>query len=358
MAALLFHWKGMVMALLDELEGLREKALAEIAAADSPDRLEEVRVRYLGRSGLLKDMMARIKEVPPADKKLAGQRLNAVKSELESGWEERKQGVGTVVAAGPRPDPTLPGRTQPLGTLHPLTQAVERFIGIFERLGFTIHQGPEIEDVFHNFDALNMPDDHPVRDQADTFVLEDNAIVRSQTSTVQVRVMEQHVRQYGGGADMPPIRITSPGRTYRPDSVDATHHYGFSQIEGLAVDRNVTMADLKGFLALFARETFGKDTLTRFRPSFFPFTEPSAELDISCVFCRQKGCRVCKQSGWVELGGCGMVDPNVFDSVGIDSELFTGFAFGFGIERVAMFMLGIDDIRRFSENDLRFLRQF
>jgi phenylalanyl-tRNA synthetase alpha chain len=157
---------------------------------------------------------------------------------------------------------------------------------------------------------------------------------------------------------MPPIRIVSPGRTYRPDSVDATNHYGFSQIEGLAVDRDVTMADLKGFLALFARETFGQDTVTRFRPSFFPFTEPSAELDISCIFCRGKGCRVCKHSGWVELGGCGMVDPNVFDTLGIDSEIFTGFAFGFGIERVAMFMLGVDDIRRFSENDLRFLRQF
>jgi phenylalanyl-tRNA synthetase alpha chain len=242
--------------------------------------------------------------------------------------------------------------------MHPVTQAMERFAGTFEKLGFTVRTGPEIEDVFHNFDALNMPDDHPVRDQADTFVLENNAILRSQTSTVQTRVMEEHVKKFGGGAGMPPIRIVSPGRTYRPDSVDATHHYGFSQIEGLAVDRDVTMADLKGFLALFARETFGQDTVTRFRPSFFPFTEPSAELDISCVFCHGKGCRVCKQSGWVELGGCGMVDPAVFDTLGIDSEIFTGFAFGFGIERVAMFMLGVDDIRRFSENDLRFLRQF
>ncbi len=346
------------MSLLDELERMRENALADIAGASSPELLEAARVRHLGRSGLLKDMMTRIREVPPADKKAAGQRLNAVKQELEARWEEKKNAAGAAAPKGPRPDPTLPGRRQPLGTVHPLTQAMERFAGIFEKLGFTIRTGPEIEDVFHNFDALNMPDDHPVRDQADTFVLENNAILRSQTSTVQARVMEEHVRRHGGGAGMPPIRIVSPGRTYRPDSVDATHHYGFSQIEGLAVDRDVTMADLKGFLALFARETFGQETATRFRPSFFPFTEPSAELDISCVFCRGKGCRVCKQSGWVELGGCGMVDPNVFDALGIDSELFTGFAFGFGIERVAMFMLGVDDIRRFSENDLRFLRQF
>lgn len=347
------------MALLEELEGMREAALGEIGAAGTSEQLEAVRVRYLGRSGQLKDMMGRIKEVAAADKKFAGQRLNAVKSELEAAWDARKTAVASdAPVSGPLPDPTLPGRTQPLGTLHPLTQAMERFTGIFERLGFTVRQGSEIEDIFHNFDALNMPDDHPVRDQADTFVLEDTAILRSQTSTVQVRVMEEHVRRHGGGKDMPPIRITSPGRTYRPDSVDATHHYGFSQIEGLAVDRDVTMADLKGFLALFARETFGEKTVTRFRPSFFPFTEPSAELDISCIFCEGKGCRVCKQSGWVELGGCGMIDPNVFDAVGIDSELFTGFAFGFGIERVAMFMMGIDDIRRFSENDLRFLRQF
>ncbi len=348
------------MPLLDDLETLRQQAEQEFAQADSPEKIEQARVRFLGRSGGLKDLMARIKEVPPAEKKDAGARLNAVKVELESLWGKRRDAIANAAPAvsGPLPDPTLPGRTQDIGTLHPLTQAMENFVGIFERLGFTVSYGPEIEDIFHNFDALNMPDDHPVRDQADTFVLEDNAILRSQTSTVQVRVMEEHVRRHGGGADMPPVRILSPGRVYRPDSVDATHHYGFSQIEGLAVDRNVTMADLKGFLALFARETFGAGTLTRFRPSFFPFTEPSAELDISCVFCQGRGCRVCKHSGWVELGGCGMVDPNVFSAVGIDPELFTGFAFGFGIERVAMFMLGVDDIRRFSENDLRFLRQF
>ncbi len=346
------------MALLEELETLLAEAGRDIDAAGNPAALEAARVLYLGRSGRLKDLMARIKEVPPADKKAAGQRLNAVKTELEERWEARKLALGAAPAAGPRPDPTLPGLTQPLGTLHPLTQAMENFAGIFERLGFTISHGPEIEDIFHNFDALNMPDDHPVRDQADTFVLEENAILRSQTSTVQIRVMERHVAQYGGGGTMPPIRIVSPGRTYRPDAVDATHHYGFSQIEGLAVDKGVTFADLKGFLALFAKETFGQDTATRFRPSFFPFTEPSAEFDISCLFCRGKGCRVCKHQGWVELGGCGMVDPNVFDAVGIDKELFTGFAFGFGIERVAMYMLVVDDIRRFSENDLRFLGQF
>ncbi|MDR1520667.1 MAG: phenylalanine--tRNA ligase subunit alpha [Planctomycetota bacterium] len=346
------------MALLEELEALRVEALRDIASAASPAELEKVRAGHIGRSGKLKELMGRIKEVPPTGKREAGQRLNAVKSEVEQAWEDRKTALADSAAAGPLPDPTLPGLTQAMGSLHPLTQAMDNFTGIFNRLGFSIRHGPEIEDVFHNFDALNMPDDHPVRDQADTFVLDDNAILRSQTSTVQVRVMEEHVGKYGGGRKMPPLRIVSPGRTYRPDAVDATHHYSFSQIEGLAVDRDVAFSDLKGFLALFARETFGEDTATRFRPSFFPFTEPSAELDISCVFCRGAGCRICKQQGWVELGGCGMVDPNVFDAVGIDSELFTGFAFGFGIERLAMFMLGIDDIRRFTENDLRFLRQF
>ncbi|MDR0362163.1 MAG: phenylalanine--tRNA ligase subunit alpha [Planctomycetota bacterium] len=347
------------MPLLDEVEAMREEAEKAIAGADSPDALEAARVAYLGRSGKLKDFMSRIREVPADQKKAAGQRLNEIKSGLETLFAGAKDRIGAkAVCARPLPDPTLPGRIQPLGSVHPLTQALERFAGIFERLGFTVRQGPEIEDVFHNFDALNMPDDHPVRDQADTFALEDNAILRSQTSTVQIRVMEEHVGRHGGGAGMPPIRIVSPGRTYRPDAVDATHHYSFSQIEGLAVDRDVAMADLKGFLGMFARETFGSGVKTRFRPSFFPFTEPSAEMDVSCVFCGGKGCRVCKRQGWVELGGCGMVDPNVFDAVGIDRELFTGFAFGFGIERVAMFMLGVDDIRRFTENDLRFLRQF
>ncbi len=347
------------MSLAEDIKKFRESAETDISSASGLDQLEQARITYLGRSGQLKDLMTRIREVPAEERKVTGQRLNTVKQEIETLFDARKEALSAqVVPTGPLPDPTLPGKTQQMGSIHPLSQAAERFTGIFERLGFTMRQGPEIEDIFHNFDALNMPDDHPVRDQADTFLLEENAILRSQTSTVQVRVMEEHVRKYGGGADMPPVRIVSPGRTYRPDSVDATHHYGFSQIEGLAVDKNVTMADLRGFLSLFAKEMFGPDIETRFRPSFFPFTEPSAELDISCIFCRGKGCRVCKQQGWVELGGCGMVHPNVFDAVGIDSELFTGFAFGFGIERVAMFMLGIDDIRRFTENDLRFLRQF
>ncbi len=347
------------MTLPEEMRKLRESAEKEIKNADSLDMLEQARIKYLGRSGQLKSLMGRIREVPEEMRKVAGQQLNELKTDVETLFAAKKDALsGSVKNEGPLPDPTLPGKTQTIGSLHPLTQAQERFISIFERLGFTVRQGPEIEDIFHNFDALNMPDDHPVRDQADTFVLEENAILRSQTSTVQIRVMEDHVKRYGGGAGMPPIRIVSPGRVYRPDAVDATHHYGFSQIEGLAVDEDVTMADLRGFLALFAKEMFGSDVKTRFRPSFFPFTEPSAELDISCIFCKGKGCRVCKQQGWVELGGCGMVDPNVFDAVGIDSELFTGFAFGFGVERVAMFLLGIDDIRRFTENDLRFLRQF
>lgn len=343
----------------EALNELLNRGVSALGDAVDLERLENARIEFLGRSGRLKDMMSLIKSASGDARKELGQKLNEAKTSLEDLYEKRLGDLKkTVKPTGPLPDPTLPGIAQPRGSRHPLTRAAERFCSIFEKLGFTVEDGPEIEDKFHNFDALNIPEDHPVREMADTFVLEENAILRSQTSTVQVRVMEKHVARYGGGPGMPPIRVISPGRVYRPDAVDATHHYGFSQIEGLAVGTNISFADLRGFLSLFAREMFGEDTKTRFRPSFFPFTEPSAELDISCIFCGGKGCRVCKRQGWVELGGCGMVDPNVFRAVGVDAELYTGFAFGFGMERLAMFMLGVDDIRRFTENDLRFLRQF
>ncbi len=344
-----------MVELLDELKALAARGQEAFEKAPNQEALERVRIEYLGRSGKLKVLLGRIKDIPNEDKRAAGQRMNEIKATLTAALKASKEALGEK-PSGTFPDPTLPGVTQPRGSRHPLTQTIEKIAAIFERMGFTIADGPEVEDDFHNFDALNIPRDHPARDSFDTFFLDDGRILRSQTSTVQIRVMEK---------TRPPIRIIAPGRVYRPDAVDATHHYGFHQLEGLAVDEGITFADLKGVLEIFARELFGEETGTRFRPSFFPFTEPSAEVDVSCIFCRGEGCRVCKGSGWIEILGCGMVDPNVFEAINrrrgevvIDPEKYTGFAFGLGIERIAMLSLGVDDIRRFSENDLRFLRQF
>ncbi len=338
------------MSLLVEIEKLLEEGKGAIKNAASAETLENVRVAYLGRSGKIKEMMGRIREVANEEKKAFGQGMNDLKKSLEKLFDEQKNILGSSKAkSGPQPDPTLPGQSQPRGSRHPLTQVTEHVVKVFERLGFTIADGPEMEDEFHNFVALNIPDEHPAREDQDTFGLDNGTILRSQTSTVQIRTMEKI---------QPPVRVIAPGRVYRPDAVDATHFYSFGQIEGLAVDTDITFADLKSVLGMFAREMFGSDTKTRFRPSFFPFTEPSAEVDVTCIFCHGKGCRVCKQQGWIEILGCGMVDPNVFKSVGYDPEAWTGFAFGMGVERVAMLTLGVDDIRRFTENDLRFLRQF
>jgi phenylalanyl-tRNA synthetase alpha chain len=246
-------------------------------------------------------------------------------------------------------DFSLPGRPAPRGRLHPLTQTIEAIKDIFIRLGFEVAFGPEVERDYYNFEALNIPKDHPARDAFDTFFLHDDVLLRSQTSTVQIRVMEKR---------RPPVRIIAPGRVYRPDTVDATHGFLFHHLEGLAVDEGVTMADLKYVLYEFARGLYGPDVRTRFRPHFFPFTEPSVEMDISCFACGGRGCPICKRGGWIEILGAGMVDPNVFQCVGYDSERYTGFAFGMGVERIAMIKYGIDDMRLFLENDLRFLRQF
>lgn len=338
-----------------ELEAMLAEGERAIESADDPTQLEAVRIEWLGRSGRIRAMMDRIRDLPLEERKAYGQAMNEAKSRLTALFEERKK-ILENRRPRPRQDPTLPGQTQPRGRRHPLTQTMERFVNVFERLGFTLADGPEIEDDFHNFEALNIPPDHPARDMADTFRLASGGVIRSQTSTIQIRVME---------SAPPPIRVIAPGRVYRPDAVDATHHYSFSQIEGLAVEEGVTFADLKGVLGMAAKELFGEETKTRFRPSFFPFTEPSAEFDISCLFCGGQGCRICKQSGWVELGGCGMVDPHVFEAVNrhrgdraYDPERVSGFAFGFGVERLTMFFYGIDDLRLFTENDLRFLRQF
>ncbi|MHC4871149.1 MAG: phenylalanine--tRNA ligase subunit alpha [Planctomycetota bacterium] len=341
------------MSLLDDLQNALEEGRKAFSDAPSSEELEKLRIKYIGRNGLMRDYMNRLKEVAREEKAEAGKMANNVKNELNRYYEKAgeilKSGSGSSGEIKPMVDPTLPGKTQKRGTRHPLTQTREKIISIFERLGFDIASGPEIEDDFHNFTALNIPAHHPARDDLDTFRIGNEGILRSQTSTVQIHVMQ---------STTPPVRVIAPGRVYRPDTVDATHFYSFHQIEGLAVDEDISFADLKGILTVFAKEMFGENTKTRFRPSFFPFTEPSAEMDVSCIFCGAEGCRICKQSGWIEILGCGMVDPNVFAAVEYDIEKYTGFAFGMGVERIAMLSMGINDIRLFYENDLRFLEQF
>ncbi|MBE7462618.1 MAG: phenylalanine--tRNA ligase subunit alpha [Planctomycetes bacterium] len=348
------------MSFLDDLQTLRTEALAAFGAAKDAAALEQARIRFLGAKGSLKAFAKRMKEVPPAEKPQAGKQLNEASAELEAAFAAAQAACGKPAAAsGPKLDVTepLPPEQRPeIGRRHPLTRTVDRLRELLGALGFEVVEGPEVEDERHNFDDLNIPADHPSRDSFDTFFLDGSrALLRSQTSTVQVRVMESR---------KPPLRVIAPGRVYRPDKIDATHASTFHQIEGLYVDRGVSMADLRGTLQLFVEGLFGAGTRVRFRPSFFPFTEPSAEMDASCPACGGSGCNVCKGTGWVELGGCGMVDPNVFLAVNrargdnaYDPEVWTGFAFGFGIERMAMRRHGIDDLRLFLENDLRFLRQ-
>jgi len=331
----------------ESIRALQATALAEIASAATAAELESRRVRWLGRKGLLREAGSRLAQADPALRPPLGQALNSARQEIE-----RALGSRTFAEAPqemPAFDFSLPGRPVPRGRLHPLTQTVAAIKDVLIRLGFEVAFGPEVERDYYNFEALNIPKDHPARDALDTFFLHDDVLLRSQTSNVQVRVMEKR---------RPPIRVIAPGRVYRPDTVDATHAFLFHQVEGLAVDEGVTMADLKYVLGEFARGLYGPEVRTRFRPHFFPFTEPSVEMDISCFICGGKGCSICKRAGWIEILGAGMVDPNVFRCVGYDSERYTGFAFGMGIERIAMLKYGIDDLRLFLENDLRFLRQF
>jgi phenylalanyl-tRNA synthetase alpha chain len=335
-----------------ELELLREQAEAELQKAGSEEEIQAIRTRYLGRKGLLTGLLRNIANVAPGDRPQFGKDCNEVKEALSAGIDEVLEGLASSrkerAILGERVDVTLPGRAVRHGRLHPVTQVREEICRIFAGLGFSVVEGPEIELDYYNFEALNIPKDHPARDMQDTFYVEDNIVLRTHTSPVQVRIMEK---------TSPPVRILSPGRVYRRDS-DISHTPMFHQIEGLLVDRGITFGDLKGVLTVFLRQMFGEDTELRFRPSFFPFTEPSAEVDIRCVICRGRGCRVCGQSGWLEILGSGMVDPEVFKNVGYDPEEFTGFAFGLGLERIAMLKFGISDIRLFFENDLRFLEQF
>lgn len=331
--------------LEEQLLALKSQAPVEFAAAGDLTALETVRVKYLGRQGSLPELTKQLGVVPPGQRAAMGKLANETKTGVLAAFEKRKGELEAAQAAAATAtfDATLPGRRRPVGRLHPLTQTTERIVAIFQRLGFTIAEGPEIEDEWHCFDALNTPADHPARDLQDTLYLNDGRLLRTQTSTVQIRVMEAH---------QPPIRIIAPGRVFRRDEVDATHSACFHQIEGLYVAEGVSVAELKGTMEFFFRELLGTRTRTRFRPHFFPYTEPSFEIDFSASALGLKG------REWLEIAGCGMVDPNVFKAVGYDAERCTGFAFGMGVERIAMILHGIDDIRLFYENDLRFLQQF
>jgi phenylalanyl-tRNA synthetase alpha chain len=336
----------------EALEDLREKANDEIQSATSREEFLDIKTRYLGRKGLLTDLLRGLKDAPPEEKPLLGKLSNDIKRSLLEQIEKALEVVESkekdrALREG-RIDVTLPGRGRRYGRLHPVTQVEKEICNIFGTLGFSVVEGPEVELTYYNFEALNIPEDHPARDIHDTFYISDTMVLRTHTSPVQIRTMEQQP---------PPVRILSPGKVYRPDS-DISHTPMFHQIEGLLVDRDITFGDLKGVLTFFLRQMFGSDTRLRFRPSFFPFTEPSAEVDIQCVMCKGSGCRLCGYSGWIEILGSGMVDPEVFKTVHYDTEKISGFAFGLGVERIAMLKYGISDLRLFFENDQRFLEQF
>ncbi len=338
--------------LLAQIEKYRKEIAAE--SVTNKDELEAFRIKYLGTKGLLKTIMSEMRTVAPDKKKEAGQLLNEFKLFVESQFEILQEGL-----SGSKPenndiaqiDVTLPGTALPLGSRHPISIVQNKIISIFHRLGFAVAEGPEIEDDWHNFTALNLPENHPARDMQDTFYINQNPdwLLRTHTSSVQIREMEKGVL---------PLRIICPGRVYRNETISARAHCFFNQVEGLYIAENVSFADLKQTLYFFVQEMFGSDFKVRFRPSYFPFTEPSAEMDISCLICGGEGCNVCKKTGWVEILGCGMVHPTVLENCKIDSNKYTGFAFGMGIERITMLSYQVKDLRLFSENDLRFLKQF
>jgi len=314
--------------------------------------LQQLRNKYSGKKGILTAQLKSLSSVPPEQRPLFGKDLNELKEYVEAGLKAResffKEGEQEKRLLADRIDITLPGRPQSFGRSHPISQILQEIKGIFISMGFGIEEGPEVELDYYNFEALNIPKDHPARDMQDTFYVSDDVVLRTHTSPVQVRTMEKR---------RPPLRIIVPGKVYRCDS-DVTHTPMFHQVEGLMVDTDVSFSDLKGVLELFIQNLFGKNTPVRFRPSYFPFTEPSAEVDIGCIFCAGKGCRICKTTGWLEILGSGMVNPRVFEMAGYDPEEYSGFAFGMGVERITMLKYGIDDLRLFFENDLRFLRQF
>ena len=337
---------------MENLEPLANQARSAIAAAQDSATLEQLRVDYLGKKGQLTGLLKGLSNLTPEDRPKAGALINLVKQELQELIGERKTALdATAVKAKLEQesiDVTMPGRAKTIGGVHPVTQTIERMEDFFSAIGFDVVEGPEIEDDYHNFEALNIPAHHPARAMHDTFYVDEHTVLRTHTSPVQVRVME---------SQEPPLRIICPGRVYRCDS-DLTHTPMFHQVEGLLIDEHSSFSDLKGLIEDFLRVFFERDLEVRFRPSYFPFTEPSAEVDIQCVNCAGKGCRVCSQTGWLEVMGCGMVHPKVFEAAGIDTEKYSGFAFGMGVERLAMLRYGVNDLRLFFDNDLRFLEQF
>ena len=337
----------------EKLLAIKEAAFNEISAAENSGTLEEIRVKYLGKKGELTTILRGMGSLTPEERPIVGKLVNEAKSEVEQKLEE----VGTAIKTKEKNaklaseiiDISLPGKKNVIGKRHPLDLTLERMKEIFISMGFSIEDGPEVELDHYNFEALNIPKDHPARSEQDTFYINDNIVLRTQTSPIQIRTMENQE---------PPIKMISPGKVYRSDAVDATHSPIFYQMEGLVIDKGVTFADLKGTLELFAKKMFGDKVVTKFRPHHFPFTEPSAEMDATCFVCEGKGCRVCKGSGWIEILGCGMVHPNVLRNCGIDPEVYSGFAFGFGVDRMVMLKYVIDDIRGLYESDMRFLNQF
>ncbi len=331
------------------IEQIQQEALKELEAASDPESIKALSVRYLGRKGLVTQFLRNISSLPQEKRADTGKKANEVKKLLDTAFKKAlKQLEAEPVKSDDRIDVSLPGRVVKRGSLHPITQITQEICDIFSRLGFDIAEGPEVETDYYNFEALNIPKNHPARDMQDTFYISKNIVLRTHTSPTQPRIMEKR---------KPPLRVIAPGKVYRCDS-DLTHTPMFQQVEGFLVDKESSFGDLKGILTTFIHKIFDDQTKLRFRPSFFPFTEPSAEIDIGCVMCRGKGCRVCSQTGWLEIIGAGMVHPALFENVGYDTKLYTGFAFGMGIERIAMLKYGIDDIRKFYENDLRFLKQF
>jgi phenylalanyl-tRNA synthetase alpha chain len=334
--------------MLTLIEKLKDKFESDLSKIKSLSELEKIKIQYMSRKGKVAELFNQMKDAPTEDRPQIGKNLNELKNHINAeieGYISRLQ----KKTDGSRLDLTLPGRKPFVGRKHPLTKTLDEMKSIFTGMGFSIEDGPEIETDYYCFEALNIPKNHPARDMQDTLYITDDIVLRTHTSPVHVRVMEQ---------TKPPVRIIAPGRVYRRDTPDASHSPFFHQVEGLVVDEGICFGDLKGVITAFAHKMFGSDIKVRFRPSFFPFTEPSAEYDFVCVFCRGKGCRVCKNTGWVEISGAGMVDPNVFKYVDYDSEKYTGYAFGMGVDRIAMLRYGIYDIRLFFENDYRFLEQF
>ncbi len=337
----------------EKLEEIKKTVEGILTNAADIDTLENIRIKYLGKKGELTAVLKGMGKLSPEERPVIGAVANEIRTFLEQELESKKAEIAAKLQEQKLKkeviDVTMPGQRPEIGKLHPLTQVMDHIKDIFIGMGFDIAEGPEVETDYYNFEALNTPKNHPARDTQDTFYIDENTLLRTQTSPMQIRVMEQQ---------KPPIRVLAPGRVYRSDAVDATHSPLFHQIEGIVVDKGVTMADLKGTLEMFIKALYGEDAKVRFRPHHFPFTEPSAEVDVSCFVCGGEGCRVCKGEGWIEILGCGMVHPKVLSGCGIDPEVYSGFAFGMGLERIAMRKYDIDDLRLFFENDLRFLKQF